>query len=365
MSFSPSVHAGRRTRLRAQLRERGLDALLVSHAANRYYLSGFELHDPQCNESAGRLVIMADGADLLCTDARYEDAAKRLWDADRILIYRQDAPGDIAARLCDASPAGRPLRLGFEACSLSLDFYDRLFTDAKLEAVRADGLVEALRLIKDAEEIDRMRASCRLNHDLMTWLPGVLAPGRSEAAVAWDIEVFFRERGAGELAFASIVAAGPNAALPHAIPSPEARLRQDDLLLVDVGCRLGDYCSDQTRTFWIGEHPSPRFRDTLTLVREAQALAIEAIRPGVAARDVYAVARDLFARHKTAEAFTHGLGHGVGLETHEGPSLNSRNTTPLAPGMVITVEPGLYDPAWGGVRWEHMVLVTETGHKVL
>lgn len=362
--MSASVFAARRERARTLLREQGLDALLVSHAANRYYLSGFELHDPQCNESAGRLLLMANGGDLLCTDARYDDAARRIWPEDRILVYGQDAPEDIAARLCDIA-GGRRLRLGVEGRLIRLDFYERLFTGNAFEAVRADGLVEGLRLIKDAGEIRRMEASCRLNQELMTWLPERLAPGRSEAEIAWDIEVFFRERGASELAFASIVARGPDAALPHAVPSRSAILGSEDLVLADVGCRLDDYCSDQTRTFWVGGDPSPRFRDTLALVREAQARAIEMIRPGVAACDVYAAARNLFARHNKAHAFTHGLGHGVGLETHEGPALNGRSHVLLEPGMIVTVEPGLYDAAWGGVRWEHMVLVTENGHRVL
>lgn len=363
-TFTP-VYGERRQRLKGLLQEKGLDALLVSHAANRYYLSGFELHDPQCNESAGRLLILARGQDVLCTDARYLDAAKRLWPENDILIYTHDAPAEIAARLLDAKrPDTEKFRVGFEGDALTFDFYSRFFKDGALEGIRADGLTESLRRIKDPDEIRRMETSCRLNHELMAWLPSVLVPGRTEAAVAWDIEVFFRERGASGLAFASIVAANANAALPHAVPS-ETPLPKEGLVLVDVGCRVDDYCSDQTRTFWVGETPSPRFRETLSLVQEAQRLAIEAIRPGVVARDVYATARSFFERHKVAEAFTHGLGHGVGLETHEGPSLNSRNETELKPGMVVTVEPGLYDPQWGGIRWEHMVLVTESGHRVL
>ncbi len=362
MTMNP--FAQRRERAKEQLRQRGLDAFLVSHAANRYYLSGFELHDPQFNESAGRLVLMVGGEDILCTDSRYVDAAKRLWPEENILVYGQDAPEDIAARLLDMA-GGRRLRVGFEARLITLDFYERLFRDAGLEAVRADGVVESLRLIKDAEEIRRMEASCRLNQRLMDRLPDMLEPGRSEAEVAWDIEVFFREHGAEELAFSGIVACGRNAALPHAIPSRNAVFAREDVVLVDVGCRLNDYCSDQTRTFWVGKNPSARFRETLALVQEAQARAIECIRPGVIARDVYDEARNFFARHNKAHAFTHGLGHGVGLETHEGPGLNSRSGMELVPGMIVTVEPGLYYPDWGGVRWEHMILVTEDGHKIL
>ena len=177
--------------------------------------------------------------------------------------------------------------------------------------------------------------------------------------------MFFRHHGATELAFTSIVGHGPNAALPHYLPSKDALLEAENLVLVDVGCRLEDYCSDQTRTFWVGEKPTERFKKTLEAVQEAQHRAIRAIHPGVLACDVYKAARGHFESLGVAEAFTHGLGHGVGLETHEGPSLNGRNKTPLEPGMIVTVEPGLYFPEWGGIRWEHMVLVTEDGCRVL
>lgn len=363
--MSERKYEQRRERLRALMRERGIDALLVSHAANRYYLSGFELHDPQLNESSGRLVVMADGKDWIATDSRYLDAARRLWDRERICIYGADAPEDIARLLLGLVPGKT---VGFEARSVTLEFYERFsetLAGSGCRFARADGLVERLRVIKDEDEIRRMVVSCRLNQQLMEWLPGVLVPGRSEAAVAWDIEMFFRHNGATELAFSSIVGHGRNAALPHYMPSKDVLLEQENLVLVDVGCRLDEYCSDQTRTFWVGEKPTDSFKRTLDAVRTAQDKAIRAIHPGVLACDVYKVARAHFESLGVAEAFTHGLGHGVGLETHEGPSLNGRNTTTLEPGMIVTVEPGLYFPEWGGIRWEHMVLVTEDGCRVL
>ena len=225
--------------------------------------------------------------------------------------------------------------------------------------------MEALRRIKDESEIDRLARSCRLNHRLMDWLPSVLSSDCTEAGLAWSIEKFFREHGASELSFSSIVGRGTNAALPHYMPSPEVRIGENTLVLVDVGCRLDDYCSDQTRTFWVGGKPEERFLRTLEAVRGAQDKAVAAIRPGVRACDVFAAAVEHFTALGVREAFTHSLGHGVGLETHEGPSLNSRNTMPLEAGMVITVEPGLYYPEWGGIRWEYMVLVTEDGCLVL
>ncbi len=358
------VFEQRRERLRGLMREREIAALLVSHAANRYYLSGFELHDPQLNESAGRLLIVADGRDWICTDARYLDAARRLWDEDRICIYGSDPAGEIGELVAGLIGSGE--KIGFEAEAVTLPFHERFAEKAGSgRLARADGLIERLRLVKEPEEIRRMEASCALNERLMNWLPGFLSPGLSEADAAWGIEKFFRENGAEELAFASIVGAGRNAALPHYIPSRQEVLREDELVLIDVGCRMDAYCSDQTRTFWVGAHPSERFLRTLEAVQEAQRRGIAAIRPGVAACDVYREARSRFEELGVAEAFTHGLGHGVGLETHEGPSLNSRNATILQPGMVVTVEPGLYYADWGGIRWEHMVLVTEDGCRIL
>lgn len=355
----------RREQVRAAMRERKLGGLLVSHAANRYYLSGFELHDPQFNESAGHLLLTADGNDWLCTDSRYETAAKRLWAPERVCIYGGNAPADIARLAADVVDATTDL--GFEAKTLSLDVYERLrdALPAGRGLTRGDGLVEALREVKDADEIARLERACALNHALMAWLPSQLAAEKTEAELAWAIERFFRERGASELSFASIVGRGPNGALPHYIPSAHERIGTNDSVLIDVGCRLDDYCSDQTRTFWVGGKPSDVFSRTLDAVRAAQDAALAVIRPGVRACDVYTTAMDVFVKLGVDKAFTHGLGHGIGLETHEGPSLNRRNERPLCVGNVVTVEPGLYYPEWGGVRWEYMVVVTDDGARVL
>lgn len=355
-----TIYAGRRERLRRAMRHRGLDALLVSQAANRYYLSGFELHDPQFNESAGRLLVTADGDDWLATDSRYRDAAARLWDEGRVFIYSGDSVKDLRGLLARCGT-----RIGVEAKGISLAFARALGQPgAGFSIEAADGLVEDLRRIKDAREIAALERAFALNHKMLDWLPSQLLPGRSEKEVSWAIERFFRENGAQELAFANIVAVGRNAALPHAIPG-EDRLVENGLVLVDVGCRVDDYCSDQTRTFWVGDRPEKRFSETLELVQEAQRAAIRAIRPGLSMREAYAIAHKVFERAGVDKAFTHGLGHGVGLETHEAPSLSPRAEGELALGMTVTVEPGLYYPEWGGVRHEHTVLVEADGARIL
>lgn len=239
-------YEARRDTLRAAMRKKGLSALLVSYAANRFYLSGFELHDEQLNESAGYLLLTADGNDWLCTDPRYLDAARRLWPEERVFIYSGDAAGQLNTLIKDKVRG----TVGFEAKTTTLTFFDKFSPGLALE--RADGMVEALRIIKEPEEIELMRRSAALNHRMMEWLPSVLAPGRTEKEIGWDIEKFFRENGASGLSFPCIVGAGTNGALPH-YRAGNAVLTENCPILVDVGARLDLYCSDQTRTFWVGD----------------------------------------------------------------------------------------------------------------
>lgn len=357
METSAETFARRRQALKERLRQERLSGLLVSHAANRWYLSGFELMDSQCNESAGWLLITADGEDHLLTDPRFEEAARRVWP-ENIVIYTARKMDRIGVFLESLSLQ----RLGFEPKSLCVRDYERLRENAALTPT--ENLVEELRIIKDPGEIALMEASCALNHKVMEALPGRLVPGMTEAEASWEVERLFREGGASALAFPNIVGVGVNAALPHAEPGP-ARLPEEGLVLVDCGGRLRNYCSDQTRTYWLGGKPSDRFRSTMDLVREAQDRAIAFIRPGVSMAEIYGVARACFEKQGVADRFTHGLGHGIGLETHEPPSLSSLSQDVCRPGMVITVEPGLYWADWGGVRWEYMVLVTENGCRIL
>lgn len=358
-------YAGRRAKLRKLLNAAGLDCLLVTHAANRFYLSGFELHDSQPDESSGCLVISCDGNDWLATDSRYLEAAKKLWPTDRILIYSGNSAPAIARLLCRCGGS-----IGFEAKGLSWRAARALQAHLRPghSLFAADGLVEKLRMIKEPAEIAALEKSFRLNHQMLDWLKARLDSGglanQDEKAIAWEIEIFFRENGAQELAFDTIAAIGKNGAMPHAIPGP-ARLPANAPILIDVGCRVDDYCSDQTRTWWHGPEPSAEFEKTLRLVQAAQEAALAAIKPGVACAAVYKAARQIFIDAGVETAFTHGLGHGVGLQTHEAPSLDPRSTQTLAENMVVTVEPGLYYPEWGGVRWEYTVLVEKNGARAL
>ena len=353
-----TVYSDRRERLRSMIQEMGVDGYLVLHPANRYYLSGFELHDPQCNESAGCLVLGHRSRDLLCTDPRYLDAAGRVWPEEDVFLYRQDK----LETLLQFFQKSGISTLGFESGSMSYQTYEVL--SKGLEMVPSKGLTEELRKIKHPEEIARLQESCDLNHAIFAELPSLVQTGISESALSWSLETRFRERGASELAFDCIVAFGPNAALPHSIPG-QAVLAEQQPVLVDMGGRLQAYCSDQTRTLWHGPKPSDFFQRTLERVQKAQTLAIQAIRPGLELRELYGVAHEYFREQGVEQYFTHGLGHGIGLETHEFPGIGPKSVGSLEPGMVITIEPGLYYPEWGGVRWEHMVLVTDDGARVL
>ncbi|KAB1441812.1 M24 family metallopeptidase [Pseudodesulfovibrio senegalensis] len=348
----------RRHNLKKALAERKLPALLVSHAANRYYLSGFELHDGQCNESSGWVVVTADGPDYLFTDPRFTDAAKRLWPEQDTLIYTSKKHQEVGEFLKGKGVTA----MGFDPTVTSLYDHEGLAPYVELTPVR--DVVEGLRMYKDEEEIKRMQASVDLNHKIMRDIEQHLVPGATEKEIAWRIEKMFKDNGAEEMAFSSIVGVGRNAALCHAIPGEDV-IRDGDLVLIDTGCRLNDYNSDQTRTFWVGDKPSDRFREVLEWVQGAQQAAIDMMRPGVSLHDGWKAAWDYFDKRGVAQYFNHGLGHGVGLETHEPPRMSRVAKGVMEPGMIITVEPGLYWDDWGGIRWEHEVLITEDGCRVL
>lgn len=353
-----AIYAQRREKVRQKMHQYGLDALFISHAANRFYLCGFELHDPQCNESAGYLLLTASGHDYICTDPRYFDTAKRIWDENHIFIYSSDKINQLRKLFKDKVNG----LIGIEACSLSHNFAQKL--SRGMTVLNTNGLVENLRVIKDKNEIELLQKSCALNHKLMDFIPSVFAEGISEKDLSWQIEKFFRENGASELAFSNIVAFGNNAALPHATPS-HRKLLLDSPILIDVGARLDNYCSDQTRTYWFGDNMSEQFKLTLELVQKAQSAAIAKIKAGMTMREIYEIAWNYFESKNVSSHFTHGLGHGIGLEVHEAPSLSAKSSAKLQAGMIVTVEPGLYYAEWGGVRWEYMVLVEEDGAVIL
>lgn len=352
------IYKDRRDRVRQRLIALGLDAILISAASNRYYLSGFELHDTQFNESSGYLIISADAKDWLITDSRYTLAAERLWPKEQVFIYSRQLAKQLAKLLRSCG-----MRIGYEGTFLSHSFVKALTSAAKdLALVNISGLVEKERIIKDSAELEALRASFKLNHAIFEHLE--LVAGKSELDLAWEIEKYFREHGASELAFSSIVAIGKNATLPHAIPS-ELCLTNNCSVLIDIGCRVNSYCSDQTRTFWLGHEPTDEFSKTLELVQKAQKNAIDHLQVGMTFESAYNLANEIFKEAKVEQYFTHSLGHGIGLDIHEAPRIATNQKGLIQEGMVFTVEPGLYYESWGGVRWEHTVVITKNGAEIL
>jgi Xaa-Pro aminopeptidase len=339
---------GRGDRLEAALAERELERMLVTDLTNVRYLTGFTGTNGAC--------VCGPGVRLFLTDFRYtERAAAEVegWEPETI---EGDWLGAIAERLSG--------RVGFE------DDHMAVRTLAKLkeklgdgvEAVPAGGAVEALRRVKDEGELAAIEEASKLADEVWTWSTERGLAGRSEREVARAAEARIRELG-GDPSFPAIVAAGPNGALPHAEPG-ERTIGRGELVVFDMGAQLDGYCSDGTRTYATGE-PGEAARAVYATVLEAQLASLDAVKPGVKGEEVDAVARRIIDEAGHAKHFGHGLGHGVGLEVHEGPRLSPKSDDVLAVGEVVTVEPGIYLPGELGVRIEDFVVVSDDGYRNL
>ena len=356
------MYPERISRLQQRLRRRKLQAFLVTQPENRRYLSGFTALDHSIQESSGALLVPARGAPLLLTDSRFQLQAEQECSGLTISLYRRG----LASLLCHLLPDMQVRRLGFEShyClyGTAVRLKDRL-AEAGIELVATRDLVEQLRIIKDADEIAVIRRSVALNEQVFRLVHATIEPGMTEQEIALALELTMRELGAERPSFETIVAFGEHAAHPHAVPTDRI-LQSGDLVLIDMGLVLEGYCSDMTRTFAVGE-PSSQFRERVRLVRRAQLAGIRTIRAGVTGREVDRAARRVIADAGFGKYFQHALGHGVGLAVHEEPRLSAFSRRKLRPGMVVTVEPGLYLPDWGGIRLENMVVVRDDGCEVL
>ena len=346
-----------------KLEEKGVDALWVIQPENRRYLSGFTAEDPQLTESSGSLLI-GPGRRLLLTDSRYAEQAKEEAEAFDIVTVKGDWMAEFSGLL------GRLglRRVGFEAGYLIWGTYEKLRENlqkgnGQVSLIPFEDTVEDMRKIKGPEEIEAIRASVRMVTTIVQQIPAWLRPGMTEKEIAWRIEDEARRRGAEGMAFPPIVASGANGALPHAVPT-DREVVAGEPIVIDVGVKVNGYCSDTTRTLFLGK-PKGIFLEIYKIVREAQLKAIEQIKPEVQSNVPDKAAREVISRAGYGEYFGHALGHGVGLATHEGPRLSPTKPEVLRPGMVVTVEPGIYIPGKGGVRLEEMVLVTENGAEVL
>ena len=312
--------------------------------ANVRYLTGLQ-------SSNAAVLVEPGGAATLYTDFRYANRARTLEGFEVVETARGLLPavGELLA--------GR--RIQFEEQHLPHALY-RALVDAGVDAVPASGLVESLRAVKDEEEIAIMRRAAGLSDEVFDALSRERFSGRSERELAWWVERSFREGGAEGVSFEPVVGAGATAASPHAVPG-DAPIEPGVLVVVDAGCLLDGYCSDCTRTFAVGEI-SERFQELYALCLQAQLAGLEAVAPGVHGRDADAASRTLIEAQGLGGAYGHGMGHGVGLQIHEAPTLRPESTDVLEAGNVVSVEPGIYVPDEGvGVRIEDLVLVTEDG----
>jgi Xaa-Pro aminopeptidase len=339
---------GRGDRLEALLAERELERMLVTDLTNVRYLTGFTGTNGAC--------VCGPGVRLFFTDFRYTERAAAEVEGWEPVTVEGDWLGAIAAKLEG--------RAGFEDDQMSVRVLEKLkekLADG-VEAVAAGGLVERLRRVKDAEELAAIAAASELADEVWGWSVERGFAGRSEREVARAAEARIRELG-GDPSFPAIVAAGPNGALPHAEPG-EREIGCGELVVFDMGAKLDGYCSDGTRTYATGD-PGEEARAVYEVVLAAQLAALAAIAAGVEGEAVDAVARKAIDKAGHGDRFGHGLGHGVGLEVHEGPRLSLRSDDVLAPNEVVTVEPGVYLPGKLGVRIEDLVVVSEDGYRNL
>jgi Xaa-Pro aminopeptidase len=347
----------RQQKLREHLATPRFDALLISHLPNIRYLCGF-------TGSAGMLLVEEAGS-VFFTDVRYDIQAHEEVEAVKVVIVRKGLLAGLGEWLDGRRKRSRGRTIGIEAEHLTVAEKKRLtqLVPAGVKLKDAPSVIERARLLKDSDELNRIRAAVELGAKLFDRALEVLRPGVKESEVAGEMEYAARRAGAQEMSFPTIIASGARSALPHGRASDQP-IAAGGFVVCDFGVILAGYCSDQTRTVWVGS-ASEEARRTYEAVRESQQAAIDAVRPGIPVGAIDDAARKVLRKARLARYFTHSTGHGVGLEIHEAPRVAAGQQEILQPGMVITIEPGVYFPGKWGVRIEDMVAVTAGGCKVL
>ena len=347
----------RQNKLREHLATTRFDGLLVSHLANIRYLCGF-------TGSAGLLFVEQTGS-IFVSDVRYDTQAHEEVKGAKVVIARTSALAALADLLSKRRKRAKGSTIGIEAEHFTISEKKRLtgLTPPGIRLKDSLAVVERFRMIKDRDELVNTRSAVSLGAKIFDRALEVLRPGIREVEVAAEMELAARRGGADAMSFDTIIASGARSALPHGRASSQT-IRPRAFVVCDFGVILSGYCSDQTRTVWVGK-ASEEARRAYEAVKDAQQAAIEAVRPGIAVGEVDAAARKSLKKAGLGGYFTHSTGHGVGLEIHESPRVAHGQREILAPGMVITIEPGVYFPGKWGVRIEDMVAVTAGGCEVL
>ena len=320
--------------------------LLITDLINILYLTGFD-------SSNAALLVNPTGRARLFTDFRYFDSASEIGFVDAELTKRS-LLRELSVQLSGS--------LSFEADALPFSQYTVLASGG-LQLVPVTGVVEALRAVKDADEVEKIRRAALAADRAFEALTAETWVGHSEKEIAWRMRTLLHAHGADDLSFETAIASGPNGAKPHVAPTDDT-IEANTLVVADWGARLGGYCSDCTRTLATGEPPK-ELRRAYEVCLEAQLAAVAGIRPGQTGAEADKIARDVITAAGFGEQFGHGLGHGVGMAIHEAPRLAQESQDVLAPGQIVTIEPGIYLPALGGVRIEDLAVVTETGVELL
>ena len=341
----------RTQRLRGHLEAENLDAILISQPENRFYLSGF-------SGSAGFLVVSRDRA-FIATDFRYFEQSAR--QSPDYALLKMAGPKPFAW-FHEALAEIKPRRLGFEASDVSFSFYSvikrsiaELPSNERPRLMSTRGLVESLREVKEPDEIAEIDRAASFADAALSQVVPAIEPGMTEKQVAWELEKAMRDAGADSISFDTIVASGPNGALPHHRPS-DKQIQSGEPVVIDMGARINGYCSDITRTIVVGD-ADDQLDKVYHTVLDAQLNAIDAVRSGMTGHEADSLARTIIDDAGYGERFGHSLGHGIGLAVHEVPVVGPRGSSVLGKDMVFTIEPGIYIPGWGGVRIEDMVVL--------
>jgi len=339
-------------RARKLMAEKELEALIIDSDTNRFYLTGF-------TGTAGR-VLFTPGHNYFITDFRYTEQAREQTDGFEILEISRD----VEEKLADILKKESINKLGFESKVITFKQYNNYkdkFDD--LQLVATEGLIEKLRVIKDQSEIKKIQKAIDITDEAFNHILDFITPGLTEREVALELEFFMKKQGGNKVAFDFIVASGQRSSMPHGVAS-QKKLEKGDFITIDFGITYQGYCSDLTRTVILGE-ATKKQRKIYDTVLKAQLAVIDQVKAGMTAKEVDAIARDIINEAGYKDNFGHGLGHGVGIEVHEDPRVSYTSDATLKSGMVITDEPGIYLPEWGGVRIEDDLLITDDGCRVL
>ncbi|MFS0561945.1 Xaa-Pro peptidase family protein [Terribacillus sp. 179-K 1B1 HS] len=338
-------------KLRALMEKKNLDALIVTSGQNRRYISGF-------TGSAGLLVI-TKSKQLFITDFRYiEQAADQAPDFE-IIEHKQSIVQEACAQLLKEGAQ----QVGFEHEDVTFALYQQFQDAIKADLIPASGLIEELRLIKSEAELRIMKTAAEIADAAYTHILTFVKPGMKEIEVSNELEFFMRKQGATQSSFDTIVASGYRSALPHGVAS-EKQIQKGELVTLDYGALYNGYCSDITRTFAVGEI-SDKLREIYDIVLEANLRGVAGVKPGITGKEADALTRDYITEKGYGQYFGHSTGHGLGMDVHESPALSFRSDTVLKPGMVVTVEPGIYIPEVGGCRIEDDLVLTADGSERL